>query len=50
MKKYYSYLMFSSDSVAPPESEAQGPEEEEELGIFQVIERLERITDSLLSK
>jgi len=41
----------SSDESAPPDKpEVQGPDREEELGIFQVIERLEKITDTLLSR
>jgi len=45
------YLLFSRDeAVAPNESKGQGPVREEEPGIFQVIERLEKITDALLSK
>jgi len=48
---YYKYQLISSDESAPPdESETQGPGIEEELGILQVIERLEKIADTLLSK
>ena len=44
-------MLFSSDEAAAPgESEIQGPEGEEELGIFQVIDRLEKITEELISK
>jgi len=48
---WYWYLLFSSGEYAPPdESEVQGTSRKEKLGIFQVIERLEKITDTLLSK
>jgi len=43
-------MFFSDESDLPDESEVQGTNREEELGIFQVIERLEKITDTLLSK
>ena len=39
-----------SEAAAPNESEALGPDGEEEPGIFQVLDRLEKITDTLLSK
>ena len=44
------FAVSSDDSASPDESEVKGADGEEKLGIFQVIERLEKLTDELLSK
>jgi len=44
-------MLFSRDeAAAPDESKGQGPGGEKEPGIVQVLERLEKIADALLSK
>ena len=47
---YKNITSVYSEATAPNESEVQGPDGEEEPGIFQVLDRLEKITDTLLSK
>ena len=47
------YLLFSSEEAVEAftsESNALRPDGEEELGIFQVLDRLEEIIDTMTSK
>ena len=47
----YVYLLLSSeDSASPDDLVVEGPDDKEKLGILQVLDKLEKITDEMPSK